>query len=126
MEWIAMWMSQLFFEDYQAVFCIHKDRKSHYHMHIIVNPVSIVTYELFRYDINEMKKKLDTFILKDMRLVLQGESYYDEKGKRCYGEEYGDDLYQYKLKEEVEAMVKGKVLKRNGSKKRKGDKVRAV
>ena len=126
MDWIAMRMSQLFFEGYQAVFCMHTDRKSHYHMHIIVNPVNLMTYELFRYDIKEMKRELDWFILKDMKLVLQGESYYDEKGKRCYGEEYGDDLYQYKLKEEVEAMVKGKALKRNGSKKRKSDKVRAV
>ena len=82
-----------FFAEHQAVLYLHTNTRSHYHVHIIVNPVSFMNYKLFRYDIKDMQRRI-AIILKDYHIALQGVSYYDTDGYFRYGDESGLGLYQ--------------------------------
>lgn len=84
-----------FLQKHQAVLCLHTNKKTHYHVHIIVDPVSFYNYHKFRNNMQGMKNRLAFDILSYFHIALEGVSYYDERWKlRESIDETGIDLYQ--------------------------------
>ena len=91
---MALFASE-FLQEYQAILCLHMDKKSHYHVHIVVDPINIYNYHKFRNNMRVMLQKLAFEILNDFHIALDGVSYYDAKGRLKYDRDaHGMDLYQ--------------------------------
>lgn len=82
-----------YLKGHQAVLFLHTNKKSHYHVHIVIDPVNFRTYKTFRYNIKELKLDFASTILKDFGIALQGVTYLNENHKVRIGNE--SDIYQY-------------------------------
>lgn len=86
-----------FLQGHQAILCLHTNKKSHYHVHIVVDPVNFCDYRKFSNNVWLMQRKLAFEILNGFHVALQGVSYYNENGFLKCGKEYGMGQYQYML-----------------------------
>lgn len=96
---IMEWFAREFLEGHQAILCLHTDKPSHYHVHIVIDPVNYNTFTMFRYNIWQIKKKLADE-LGWYGIALQGITYYDERGRLRRGNEAGVGLYHSMLGKE--------------------------
>ena len=93
---IMEWFAREFLEGHQAILCLHTDKPSHYHVHIVIDPVNYNTFTMFRYNIWQIKKKLADE-LGWYGIALQEITYYDERGHLRRGNETGVGLYHSML-----------------------------
>lgn len=86
-----------FLQGHQAILCLHTNKKTHYHVHIVVDPINFCNYHKFSNNVQQMQWKLAFEILRDFHIALGGISYYSENGFLKFGKEYGMGQYQYML-----------------------------
>ena len=46
-----------YLKGHQAVLFLHTNKKSHYHVHIVIDPVNFRTYKTFRYNMKKIKAR---------------------------------------------------------------------
>lgn len=93
---IMCFVNEYLFREYQHILFLHKNNQTHYHIHIIVNPVNIYTLRMCR-DTWEKTEWQIAEILGDMfDMPLQSFTYRDYNGRLKLGNETGIDLYKDK------------------------------
>lgn len=79
-----------YFEGYQCIYAVH-DNEKNAHVHIVINPVSIVDYRLFHMsqtDYEKFRRDLAINLYMSMGVALQGVSYIDSEGNLKIANEY--------------------------------------
>lgn len=94
---IANRLSYCLLEEYQVVFSIHKPnfKNPNYHIHFIMNSVSLNTGKHFRLNKSNFNSFMDSIanFLKLFHIALRGYSYTDKQGFFHKGEYNGLSLY---------------------------------
>lgn len=91
------WMRLGYFKEYQWIACLHADKPSHLHVHIVINPVNTIDLSLYRCNMFGLMKELADDLGELYQVALQGMTYYNENGRLCKGSEEGAFLYQDKF-----------------------------
>lgn len=86
------------FREYQCVEYLHMDRSTHYHIHIIVNPVNINTLQVCRETFITVGYTLADWLGIMYDIPLQSFTYRDENGHIMRGNQSGSFLYMDKFK----------------------------
>ncbi len=95
------------FRGYQCVEFLHMDKPTHYHIHIIINPVDINTLHVCRETFITTGNRLAEWLGIMYDMPLQGFTYRNEFGHIVRGKETGSFLYtdrfmkRYNLKQIV-------------------------
>lgn len=84
------------FEEYQHILFYHKDKPTHYHIHIIINPVNIHTLRMCRDNWRELGWQIAEWLQIMSNIPLQSFTYRDYHGQLVRGDETGIDLYKDK------------------------------
>lgn len=81
------------FSEYQCVEFLHMDKPTHYHIHIIVNPVNINTLHVCRETFITIGNRLSEWLGIMYDIPVQGFTYRNEYGHIVKGNEIGSYLY---------------------------------
>ena len=101
---IMHFLNSYLFGEYQHILFLHLDKPSHYHIHMIVNPVNINTLHLFRdtwKDIGCIGWQIAELLGEMYNIPLQSFTYRDYDGRIKRGQETGVDLYKDKWVKEI-------------------------
>ena len=86
------------FREYQCVEFLHVDKDTHYHIHIIVNPVNINTLHVCRETFFTIGNTLADWLGVMYDIPLQSFTYRNEDGNIVKGNQTGSFLYMDKFK----------------------------
>lgn len=86
------------FNEYQCVEFLHTDKPTHYHIHIIVNPVNINTFHVYKDSFIKTGNNLSYWLGLMYDIPVQSFTYRNEYGIIIKGNETGAYLYQDKFK----------------------------
>ena len=93
---IMSFLNEYLFVEYQHMLFLHLDKQSHYHIHMIVNPVNINTLRLCRDTWKGIGWKIAELLGQMYNIPLQCFTYRDYDGIVRFGNETGVDLYKDK------------------------------
>ena len=79
------WIISCYFRDYQCVACLHTDKSTHLHVHIVINPVAPGDLSLYHYNFRRLKAVLANDLGDIYHVALQGMTYYDQNGGMTEG-----------------------------------------
>lgn len=85
------------FREYQCVEFLHMDKPSHYHIHIIINPVNINTLHVCRETFITTGNTIADWLGVMYEIPVQGFTYRNEFGRIVKGNETGSFLYTDKF-----------------------------
>lgn len=85
------------FQEYQCVQFLHMDKPSHYHIHLIINPVNIYDLSVCRENIMTVGRNLSEWLGIMYNIPLQSFTYRNEMGSVVWGDETGAYLYKDKF-----------------------------
>ncbi len=85
------------FQEYQCVQFLHMDKPSHYHIHLIINPVNINDLSVCRENIMTVGRILAEWLGIMYNIPLQSFTYLNELGRLVWGNETGAYLYKDKF-----------------------------
>lgn len=84
------------FNEYQHILFLHIDKQTHYHIHIIVNPINIHTLQMCRDSWEKTGWQIAEWLGVMYDIPLQSFTYRDYDGILRFGKETGIDLYKDK------------------------------
>ena len=93
---IMSFLNEYLFVEYQHMLFLHLDKQSHYHIHMIVNPVNINTLHLCRETWKSIGWQIADLFNYMYNIPLQSFTYRDYYGRMKCGNETGIDLYKDK------------------------------
>lgn len=85
------------FQEYQCIQFLHMDKPSHYHIHLIINPVNINDLSVCRENIITVGRNLAEWLGIMYNIPLQSFTYRNETGRVVWGNETGAYLYKDKF-----------------------------
>lgn len=98
---IMHFLNEYLFGEYQHILFLHLDKPSHYHIHMIVNPVNIYTLRLCRETWEGIGWQIADLLGSFYNIPLQSFTYRDYDGRMKRGQETGVDLYKDKWVKEI-------------------------